>query len=218
MSLFPDHSFRFAARLCAAIALSVLLWTQISEGWAVGFRIVGNLEAAAAVGRGRIRLVPGRAANLLQPSDQPPETVIWVLGQGSMPDFRLPTHSWGLSYVPLMMFASLTFSSRAWQWRASARGIVLGSACIVAFALLAVGLTINRAALLAPSAEGKSNIAFYLNLLRQTLIMPPGFDYGVPAFIWFAGVVLWPAKESAGREELPATVHMSKNKRHRRAK
>jgi hypothetical protein len=139
------------------------------------------------------------------------DTTVRVIARGSAAGVTFEISSLRLSYVPLAVVLALSLAASGLRGSGPGRRAHLASAAgACAYAILSFSVTVARAAIRAPSLDLQvpGPVALVIELVYRVLVNPPGFEYVVPAFIWFACTAFWgdpkpgmPANTRSARRE-----------------
>lgn len=190
--LLPDDAFRFVARAGLALLALAALWLLVREPWGVAFRAFARALVWMAGADGRVTVAPAPLTAARTPSW---DVLLTLLDGTGAPRMRLTMSSLRSSYVPLGVWASLTFAS----WRkllARPKPLVtvtVGFTGVLLFCILSRLVSVLRHMALIPDLrpfpEG-SAASGVVDLIYLALVNPPGFEYVGPAFIWLVSFVV----------------------------
>jgi hypothetical protein len=191
--LLPKGLPRFGARLGLAALVGVGTWWLLHEPFAAAFRTFGNLVIAGLGGSATVSLVQPQGTALFAPDAQ------IVYQESGKTLLALDMAAFRFGYTPLAVLGSLSFAAGQWQlehWRKHLLGLAVVVGCValsIAIIVLHFGLAVAPTAF--PSFAGFATAAD----LGHTILGLPGFQYVIPAVVWYACTASLPVRAVGDR-------------------
>jgi hypothetical protein len=127
-----------------------------------------------------VSFIPPKEATLFEPDAQ----IVYVDSGKAL--LTLAMASFRFAYTPLAVVYGLAFAARQWKL-SNWRRLLLGLAVVLAYSALSIGIVVLHFGLaVAPVAF--QSLATFENLadVGHTILGFPGFQYAIPAVIWYA--------------------------------
>lgn len=171
---------RFGVRLGLAALASVGAWWLLSEPFGAAFRMLGNLVVVGLGGSGKATFVPVGGTKLFEP-----DAHILFMRSGKVIR-AVDMVSLRVGYIPLAVACGLAFAARQWKpihWRR----LLLALAAVIGYTGLTIGIVVLHFGLARPPVAFGSFAALEAVAgLAFAIVALPGFQYAIPAVIWYA--------------------------------
>jgi hypothetical protein len=187
----PDQLRSVAARAAMALLLLAVAWWVVQRPWGAGFRAAGRALVAMVGVADRVTMEPVITERGAWRTE---DTTVRVIDRDSASGVTFEISSLRLSYVPIAVVLALSLAASGLRgWGPGRRALLASAAGACAYAVLSLSVTVARAAIRAPSLDLQvpGPAALAIELVYRVLVNPPGFEYVVPAFIWFACTAIW---------------------------
>jgi hypothetical protein len=196
-TLLPNHVAGFLGRALIALVALGSLWFLIRTPWGECFCLLGNLGARLVGADAWIRFTLGNP-NPNVPSTW--DTFVWMTDGGGVVRGRLTMGSLKSSYIPLCVFACLTFVAYTSGRKVAPHAVLAGCGAVLGYVagsrVVAILYHVALVPELSSHAPGRLEQAL-VRLIFRAIVAPTGLEYVVPALIWFISVGVFPRERRA---------------------